>query len=46
VEFTGTPELAAALDWVQARGLQARPTEIRDAGGGELLTVLEIGPAR
>jgi hypothetical protein len=44
VEFAGTPELAATIDWVRRRGLNAASTTIRDAGGRDLLQVLQVAP--
>jgi hypothetical protein len=44
VEFAGTPELAARVDWIRAHGRRATSTVIRDAGGRDLLEVLEIAP--
>jgi hypothetical protein len=41
VEFADSPELASALEWIQARGLRSTPTVIHDAGGRALLIVLE-----
>ena len=42
VEFTRTPELAAELDWIHARGQNAETTIVRDAGGREHLAVVHV----
>jgi hypothetical protein len=46
VEFVGTPERAAAIDWIRKRGFPAARTTIRDASGRELLEVLQVTAAR
>jgi hypothetical protein len=46
VEFTGSPELAAARQWIDARGLRATPSTVQDASGRDLLTILQVAPAR
>ena len=44
VEFAGTPELGARVDWIRAHGRRATSTIIGDAGGRDLLEVIEIAP--
>jgi hypothetical protein len=46
VEFVGTPERAAAIDWIRQRGFPVARTTIRDASGRELLEVLQVTAAR
>ena len=46
VEFVGTPERAAAIDWIRQRGFPAARTTIRDASGRELLEVLQVTAGR
>jgi hypothetical protein len=42
VEFADSPELAAAFTWIRERGLQHNESAIQDAGGRDLLVVLEV----
>ena len=42
VEFADSPELTATLGWLRDRGLQSTATTITDAGGRDLLVVLEV----
>ena len=44
VEFADTPELAGAIEWIRARGLRAASSSVRDAGGRDLLQVLQVMP--
>ena len=46
VEFVRTPELTRAEDWIRGHGRQMTTTMIRDAGGRDLLEVLEVGASR
>jgi hypothetical protein len=46
VEFVGTPERAAAIDWIRQRGFPAARTTIRDASGRELLEILQVTAGR
>ena len=46
VEFVGTPERAAAIDWIRQRGFRAARSTIRDASGRELLEILQITAVR
>ena len=46
VEFAGTPGAAARMEWIRARGRQASSRIIYDAGGRDLLEILEVVPAR
>jgi len=46
VEFVGTPELAAAIDWIRQRGFRAARSTIRDASGRELLEILQVTAVR
>jgi hypothetical protein len=42
VEFVRTPELAAELDWIHARGLHAETTTVRDASGRDHLAIVQV----
>jgi len=42
VEFTGSAQLAKAQAWIQAQGLRSTTTVVRDAGGRDLLHVLQV----
>ena len=42
VEFVGTPELAAEIEWIRARGLRSSSTTVRDASGRDLLEILQV----
>jgi hypothetical protein len=44
VEFAGTPELHAALAWIEARQLRVVRTTISDAGGRAHVEVLQVTP--
>jgi hypothetical protein len=42
VEFVGTPELAKSIDWIRARGLRASQTTVPDAGGRDLVAIVQV----
>jgi hypothetical protein len=44
VEFTGSEELTRAIDWIRGHGYQSAETVVHDAGGHDLLTVLQVAP--
>ena len=46
VEFVGTPELSADIAWLRARGLRSTSTIVRDAGGRDLLEILQVAAPR
>jgi hypothetical protein len=46
VEFVGSPELQAGLDWIRARHLASTASFVRDASGRELFEILQVGRAR
>ena len=46
VEFVGTPELRAGLDWINARHLASTATFVKDASGRDLFEILQVRPAR
>jgi hypothetical protein len=46
VEFAGTSELATAVDWIRERGLRAERTTVHDAGGRDLLEILQVTATR
>jgi hypothetical protein len=46
VEFVATKELAGALDWIRQRDLRVARRTIQDAGGRDLLEILQVAPAR
>jgi len=44
VEFADSPELDAAVKWIQARGLRSTSSSVQDASGRGLLVILQVGP--
>jgi hypothetical protein len=42
VEFVGTPELTAEIEWIRARGLRSSIPTVRDASGRDLLEILQV----
>jgi hypothetical protein len=46
VEFVGTPELAAEIEWIRERGLSVARTTVQDRSGRDLLAVLQVTAAR
>jgi hypothetical protein len=46
VEFVGTPELTATIEWIRERGLRSTTITVADASGRDLLAVLQIAPER
>ena len=46
VEFAATAELASTLDWIRLRDLRVARSTIQDAGGRDLLEILQVTPTR
>ncbi len=46
VEFAATTELASTLDWIRLRDLRVARSTIQDAGGRDLLEILQVTPTR